>query len=55
MRRVIGYLREFAGRMTVGFIIKTLGTIVELFLPLILLGYEYITPGDSRCHLIQSK
>ncbi|MBQ3527009.1 MAG: ABC transporter ATP-binding protein [Clostridia bacterium] len=36
MRRVIGYLREFAGRMTVGFIIKTLGTIVELFLPLIL-------------------
>ena len=36
MRRVIGYLREFAGRMTVGFIIKTLGTVVELFLPLIL-------------------
>ena len=36
MKRVIGYLKEFAGRMTVGFIIKTMGTVVELFLPLIL-------------------
>ncbi len=36
MRTVIGYLKKFSSRMTVGFIIKTVGTVVELLLPYIL-------------------
>ncbi len=36
MKTVIGYLKKFVGRMTVGFIIKTAGTLAELMLPYIL-------------------
>jgi len=36
MKRVFGYLKRFAGRMTVGFCIKVIGTFAELMLPYIL-------------------
>ena len=36
MKTVIGYLREFYGKMTFGFAIKFVGTIAELMLPFIL-------------------
>ncbi len=36
MKTILNYLRPFAKRMSVGFTIKVLGTVVELFLPLIL-------------------
>ncbi len=36
MKIIFHYLKRFYGRMTVGLIIKTTGTIVELFLPYIL-------------------
>lgn len=36
MKTILKYLRPFAKRMSVGFTIKVLGTVVELFLPLIL-------------------
>lgn len=36
MKGLIKYLRPFLPRMTVGFIIKVLGTVVELFIPYIL-------------------
>ncbi len=36
MKTVIGYLKKFVGRMTVGFMIKTVGTLAELMLPYIL-------------------
>ena len=36
MRTVLRYLLPFRRRMTVGFVIKVLGTVVELFLPMLL-------------------
>lgn len=36
MKRIIHYLRPYAGRMTIGFVIKFTGTIAELILPWIL-------------------
>ncbi len=36
MKTVLKFLKEYAGRMTLGFIIKTLGTVAELMLPFIL-------------------
>ena len=36
MKFMLGYLKEFRGRMTVGLFIKIIGTLVELFIPLIL-------------------
>ena len=36
MRRILGYLKPYAGRMGIGFAIKFVGTISELWLPWIL-------------------
>lgn len=36
MKTVIGYLRRFFARMSLGFVIKTVGTLAELMLPYIL-------------------
>ena len=36
MRKVLGYLKEFYGKMAFGFFIKTIGTLAELMLPYIL-------------------
>lgn len=36
MKRVFGYLRDYYGRMAVGLLIKTIGTLAELMLPFIL-------------------
>ena len=36
MKFLLKYLKPFFGIMTVGIIIKVLGTVVELFIPLIL-------------------
>jgi len=36
MKTLLIYLREFYGKMTLGFIIKTIGTIIELLIPYIL-------------------
>jgi ABC-type multidrug transport system, ATPase and permease components len=36
MKRILGYLKPYTSRMTLGFFIKFIGTIVELFLPWIL-------------------
>ena len=36
MRKIIGYLKGFYGRMTIGFVIKTIATLAELMLPYIL-------------------
>ena len=36
MKTVVGYLRKFFARMTLGFLIKTVGTLFELLLPYIL-------------------
>ena len=50
MRLMIKYLRPFFGRMSVGLIIKTVGTVVELALPLILsyiLG-TVVSGGDVK-------
>ena len=36
MRDILAYLKPHAGRMTLGFVIKFIGTIMDLFLPWIL-------------------
>lgn len=49
MKFIFGYLKEYRAKMTVGFIIKALGTFIELALPFIL-SYilDEVVPNDGK-------
>lgn len=48
MKKIFGYLRPYIGRMSVGVIIKFIGTIMDLFIPWILAHIiDYIIPMQN--------
>jgi len=45
MKKILGYLKPYIGRMSFGIIIKFIGTIMDLFIPWILAHIiDYIIP-----------
>lgn len=52
MKRILSYLKPYVGRMTLGFLIKFGGTIMDLFLPWILAYIiDNIVPTKNRGHI----
>jgi len=53
MRQLIKYLKRFYGRMTFGFIVKTIGTVSELMLPFILSHVLKNVMGSSAGEIVK--
>lgn len=52
MKRIFGYLKPYVGRMTLGFLIKFAGTIMDLLLPWILAYIiDNVVPTGKRTHI----
>ncbi|MBQ4354325.1 MAG: ABC transporter ATP-binding protein [Clostridia bacterium] len=52
MKYILSYVRPFFGRMMVGFSIKFIGTIMDLFLPMLLSAIiDDIVPTGNRTHI----
>ena len=52
MKRIIGYLKPYYGRMLSGFLIKFVGTIMDLFLPWILAYIiDNVVPTKNKAHI----
>ena len=52
MKRILGYLKPYYGRMLSGFLIKFMGTIMDLFLPWILAYIiDNVVPTRNKAHI----
>lgn len=52
MKRILGYLKPYIGRMIMGFTIKFMGTIMDLFLPWILAYIiDNVVPTGNKGHI----